>query len=580
MINGNKLKTKINQIVKEDLKQDFNIEDDKQEKNKTFVASELGARRMASLRSVISNKELWVCYIGLFLITFVNSLESNFNYSLFNIALEEFKANAILSVFGVVTSLLGIILVPLYSKFTDYFGRTEIYLFSLLCHLLGVVFLGVANSFSFFFAGYFLSNIGFIGFNITKKIIVADLTSLANRAMFSSIDMIPFVLNNWLGTLLATPVSVNLGWRWGYIVSAAIFIPCISLFFGMMFYLQRKAKKQTNTFVSIKQFGLSTGLKNIYQELDLVGFTLLVAGLLTLLIPFNIAATLENGWGSPSMIALIIIGVVLLIGLIVWESKYAKAPLIPLSIFKNRTVSGAILVICLISLDSGINWQYLYLYFMTSRKLDPTSASLLFKGYQTGYLISALITGFLIKKLHNYKYLLIAGAALNCIGLGAMIPARFPHSSDLSIHVTQALSGIGQGIVDIGIAVAYQGSVDRKDIAITVSTIQIIQGIVSAFGNTIAGVVWVQVVPMLIKQRVEGEIDMTGAMNQMKYVWELPSNQFDQVISSYGDVQMIFSALSCALAGLALVIIIFMINPVNVHTTQKFDGKITEKHED
>ncbi|KAI9291697.1 MFS general substrate transporter [Neoconidiobolus thromboides FSU 785] len=566
--------------MKDNLRAEFGAEEINNVDQKELTIDEVGARRMASIRGIMSRPQLWACYIGLLLITFIVSLEVNLGYGLLTVALNEFKANALTSVISVVTSLMGIILVPLYSKISDFFGRTEIFLISLFIYVIGLILTFSASSFSTFSAGWIFTSIGSTGYETIKAVLMADLTSLANRANLNAADMIPFVMNNWIGTFSATPISENLGWRWGYIIPTILFVPFIFLFFSMMFYLQHKAKRQTNTFVSIKQFGLKKAMKKIYHDIDLVGFALLTVSLLLIMIPLIVAGTLSDGWNTPSMITLIVIGSILFIGLIVWEYKYSKHPLIPIQMLKNKTTLGGVLIAFFIKMDAGLNWQYFYLYFMISRKLDPTSALLLFKGNQVGYLVSVLVSGILIKKLPNFKYLLIAGTVVNCIGLGTMIPARFPHSSDASIHVTQAISGIGQGMIDMSAIIAYQGTVSRKDVAIVTATVQLLRNVATSIGGTIAGAIWTQVVPQLIQRNVEGEIDLTRAMNEIAYVWELPDSQFEQVVSGFGDGQMIISAVSCALGVIGFLIAVFMVKPVDVHNTQKFDENITDENEE
>ncbi|KAI9291309.1 MFS general substrate transporter [Neoconidiobolus thromboides FSU 785] len=569
--------------MSEKLREEFSAVDsnNKDANELDFTANEVGARRTASVRGIISKYQLWTLYLGIFLITFAIGIEQNLDTGLLNIALEEFKANALTSVVSVLTELIGIIFIPLFSLLSDYFGRTELFFISLMFYFIGLIISFCSNNFATFVFASTIKSIGSTGYSIIKLVLMADLTSLANRVNFNSVDMVPFVLCNWIGSYAITPISENLDWRWSYKIPAIAFGPFVALFFGMMFYLQHKAKKQTITFVSVRHFGLKSGLKKIVNEFDLVGFILLVVSLSCIMLPLIMAGDQEDGWNTPSMIALMVIGGLLLVGLIVWLYKYSKYPLIPMRFLRNSTTLGAMLIIFFVRMDSGLNWQYFTQYFMISRKLDPTSASLLFKGYQMGYLVACLVTGILIKKMPNFKHLLIVGAIINCIGLGTMIPARFPHSSDVLIHVTQTLSGIGQGIVDMCVIVAYQGSVSRKDVAIVTSTSQLVLSIGSSVGGTIGGAIWTQVVPQLINKYTKGnDIDYSRVLNEMNYVWDLPEQQFEQVIAGYGDGQMIISGISCALAGLSLLVAIFMIKPIDVHNTQKFDDKIDDKEEE
>ncbi|KAI9298030.1 hypothetical protein K502DRAFT_346510 [Neoconidiobolus thromboides FSU 785] len=186
---------------------------------------------MTSLCNIMIKKGLLICCTGLFFMTFITLLESNFNYSSSNIALDEFEVNLVIGVFKIRANLLKTTLILLYVKFTDCIGRGEVYLFYMLYYLLVKLFVGVVTSFSSFDTAWFLINNGHISASISEAVLLADLTSLANRTIFDLIYVIPYVFNNWLGTLLATPISVNLGWRSGYSIPDIILILRISLFF-------------------------------------------------------------------------------------------------------------------------------------------------------------------------------------------------------------------------------------------------------------------------------------------------------------------------------------------------------------
>ncbi|KAI9295794.1 hypothetical protein K502DRAFT_348649 [Neoconidiobolus thromboides FSU 785] len=81
--------------------------------------------------------------------------------------------------------------------------------------------------------------------------------------------------------------------------------------------------------------------------------------------------------------------------------------------------------------------------------------------------------------------------ALDCVGLGITISARFTDSSDLSTHSTKALSEIEKSVVDIGINIHYQIPTDQKYTAITVGAIEVIQEIIRAIEKAIVDTAWI-----------------------------------------------------------------------------------------
>ena len=82
---------------------------------------------------------------------------------------------------------------------------------------------------------------------------------------------------------------------------------------------------------------------DIVHKQDLIGIFILVAGICLFLLPIPIKQANAEDLGSATVIAPTVIGFVLLLLFPVWEMKYAKYPLMPLRILKNRTVVGCFL---------------------------------------------------------------------------------------------------------------------------------------------------------------------------------------------------------------------------------------------
>jgi len=114
-----------------------------------------------------------------------------------------------------------------------------------------------------------------------------------------------------------------------------------SFIIGTLLYYQRKAKKM-GVLVSQKMT-----LREFCSEVDLGGMLLFVSGLACLLLPLTIAAQLAQGWRTPWVIALLVIGICLLICLGFYEIYVAVYPIIPPSYFKSLTISVSLLMLAL-----------------------------------------------------------------------------------------------------------------------------------------------------------------------------------------------------------------------------------------
>ncbi|KAJ9073303.1 hypothetical protein DSO57_1018018 [Entomophthora muscae] len=536
---------------------------------------EIGAKRMAAVRAAMSSQDKKMFYCGLMLLSFAASLEVNLNNTLLQVALGELSGSSLSSVLSVTVGVLSIGAIPIYSQSADYFGRPGLVMVALTIYLAGIGIQISAQSFEWFAVGWVVSNLGLLGYNIQKAILMADLTSLKTRAILVSCETIPSTLNQWVSAFVAKPIADSLGWRVGFAIPTVVLAPAALNLVIFLYRIQAKGYHQYPQLLSHSEGTIIwTRVKQLSKSVDGVGQGLLLVGLLSVMLGLVLLGSSEKEWAAWYIPVLIFAGVVLLAGFFVWERR-ASEWTVPRRFFQGTTL-GAMAFILALRVDSGLNWQYLTLNLMISRRIDVTHVALLEKGFQLASLASCLASGFIMKRVNDYRPLLVVGAAINCIGIGLMIPARLPTSSNAFVVFSQAVTGVGAGMIDVSLLIAYQGSVPRKDIAAITAAAQIVSSIGSSIGSTIAGVVWTQLVPSLLSKYVPGEIDIKQAISNYKYVWGLPEDQFGPAAKAFGDAQMYITSLSCFMAGVAFFISIVYMSSVDLSNTQKFDASIED----
>ena len=227
------------------------------------------------------------------------------------------------------------------AKIANVFGRLEAFSFSVLLYVVGYIQMAGSNNVKTFASAQIFYSAGSTGLQILQQIFIADTSDLLNRALFSSLPDIPFLITVWVGAPLASNLLTHTTWRWGYgvwtIVLPVAFLPlALALFLNM-----RKAARlcllpqspwQGQTFLR--------GARNIWYEIDFMGLLLLSAAISLILIPLTLVARAKSGWHNASIIAMIVIGCVCLVVFPLWESsrKLAPRPFISLRQFTNRTV--------------------------------------------------------------------------------------------------------------------------------------------------------------------------------------------------------------------------------------------------
>ena len=115
------------------------------------------------------------------------------------------------------------------AKVANVFGRLEAFTFSILLYVLGYIQMAGSNNVRAFASAQIFYSAGSTGLRILQQIFIADSSDLLNRALFSSLPDIPFLVTVWAGPPLASNLLSNTTWRWGYgiwaIVLPVAFLP-------------------------------------------------------------------------------------------------------------------------------------------------------------------------------------------------------------------------------------------------------------------------------------------------------------------------------------------------------------------
>ena len=74
-------------------------------------------------------------------------------------------------------------------------------------------------------------------------------------------------------------------------------------------------------------------------RIDYVGSLLTIASSVLLLLGLTWGGV-THPWSSAAVLVPLVLGVVLFALFLVWEGKFAKLPLVPIRVLRNRTVAG------------------------------------------------------------------------------------------------------------------------------------------------------------------------------------------------------------------------------------------------
>jgi MFS family permease len=235
------------------------------------------------------------------------------------------------------------------------------------------------------------------------------------------------------------------------------------------------------------------------------------------------------------------------------ESKVAE-PIIPLDIFRNRTVTLTVVASALVGIAMFGGTVFLSQYFQISRGYSPTAAGLLSLPMIGGLLVSSTVAGALITKTGLWKRYLVAGAALMTVGFGLLATIGADTSMWL-IGAYMAVMGVGVGMLMQNLVLAAQNDVPARQLGSATSVL--------SFFRSLGGTIGVSVLGAVLASRVASELSVLGGSSSgegaaVPDVSTLPPEVQTVVQDAYGDATAELFLIATPLAALALLVVLFV----------------------
>lgn len=368
--------------------------------------------------------------------------------------------SSIVTTFGINTSwgvwsftiytLLFAVSIPLMGKFSDRFGRKQVFMSGILLFGLGSLLSGIAPNFLTFLIGRSIQAIGTGGiFPITAAYITVSYP-VEERAKAMGWIGVVFGFGSIMGPIVGGYIIQHFAWQWIFLINVPISILVI-LLMSTMKLPQTISKK----------------------PIDYLGIILLTAMILSIML----GITSKN-------ITMLIIGV-LLVPLFIKTEKHSQDPIIKLNYFKSKYV----LVVLLLSLMSGFimasTMNLLPLYIETNFEVTKAQSSYGVAPLAVASMIASLIGGYLVSKW-GAKNVLFLGFAITLIGsLSFIFPVNY-----LLLLISAAIAGFGIGII-IGAPLnilIIQGT-SMQEAGSAVGLLSLFRSLGSTVGPTIAGII-------------------------------------------------------------------------------------------
>ncbi|MER6349999.1 MFS transporter [Streptomyces sp. NPDC001595] len=353
---------------------------------------------------------------------------------------------------------------PLWGKLADLVSKKALVQIALLVYVVGSVIAGLSQNPAMLITARAVQGLGAGGLSALAQIIMAAMISPRERGRYSGYLGATFAVATVGGPLLGGVITDTdwLGWRW-------------CLYVGVPFALIALVVLQKTLHLPVVKRKV---------KVDWAGAFFVTAAVCLLLVWVTFADD-KYDWMSWQTGVMVGGAIVLTLVFLFVETKAAE-PIIPLRLFRNRTITLASLASLFVGIAMFAGTVYFSQYFQLARDKSPTMSGVMTIPMIGGLFVSSTVSGQIITKTGKWKAWLLAGGVLLTAGLGLLGTMRYD-TPYWHIAIFMALMGLSVGMMMQNLVLCTQNQVAPSDLGAASSVVTFFRSLGGAVGVSVLG---------------------------------------------------------------------------------------------
>jgi EmrB/QacA subfamily drug resistance transporter len=367
----------------------------------------------------------------------------------------------------VVTAYLvtSTVTVPLYGKLSDLYGRKRLFMISIGLFLLGSALCGAAQTMTQLIAFRALQGLGAGGLIPIVFAVIGDLFSPRERGKYQGLTGAVWAIAAVAGPLLGGALTDSASWRWIFYINIPVGAVALIVVATTM-HIDFERREHT---------------------IDYGGAAVLTAATVCLLLA-AVWGGQDYAWQSAQIVGLLAAGVVFA-ALFVFVETRAAEPIIPLHLFRNSVftvTNGAALLVGGVLL---VTLVYIPLFVQGVIGGSATNSGVVLIPLLLGWVLTSIISGFVISRTGRYRVFPIAGTLVVSVGFWLLTRMDVDTSSSTATAYMLVI-GFGMGLMFQTYILAVQNAVQPREMGIASAAVQFFRSIggtfaVAAYGSVL-----------------------------------------------------------------------------------------------
>ncbi|WP_440344730.1 MDR family MFS transporter [Microbacterium lacus] len=428
------------------------------------MATSTSASTDAAPPAPMSRRKVLEALSGLLLGMFVSMLAATVVSTSLPVIVHDLQGDQTVFTWVVTATLLTTaISTPIWGKLADLFDRKLLIQLALALFVLATAAAGFSQDAATLIAFRAVQGLGAGGLAALSQVLMADIISPRERGRYMGLFGAVMALATVGGPLLGGFITDGIGWRWNFFVAIPFAIAA---------------------FVILQRTLHVPRVRRGKVRIDYLGIVLLSTAVSLLLVWITNAGKNYDWWSVET--GLMVGGVVVATALFIVVELRSREPLIPLSLFRNRTFTLSVIASIATGLAMFGAAVFLGQYMQMSRGATPAEAGLLTIPMMGGLLVTSILIGQLISRFGRWKAYMIGGA-LSLIAGSVLLSTLHYDTPYPLVALYMFLLGAGVGATMQNLVLVVQNTAKPEEMGAASSGVTFFRSLGGTIGVSVMG---------------------------------------------------------------------------------------------